>query len=293
MGRNIGERIFPRRSGFDYNRTARSHKPFFSSARLRSGGRAIRFRVLGCAGGKTPGLDLTSFLINESLLVEGGSAASGLAIKEQAALAGVVISHAHLDHVAELPYVAENVFGLREDSLPIIGAAAVLNQVRESIFNDAVWPDFSAIRHRGKPILEFVAIEENETQSRGGIRITPRAVAHKTTAFGFIFEDAEGALLYTGDTGPTEAIWEKGREAENLRAIITEVSFPDKMQELARLTMHMTPAILRAEIGKMPPQVPVYLYHLKAQWREEIIGEIEALNEPRIRVLEQGQTYDL
>ena len=251
--------------------------------------------MLGCAGGKTPGRDLTSFLINESLLVEGGSAASGLAIEEQAALAGVVISHAHLDHIAELPYVAENIFGLREDSLPVIGAADVLNQVRESIFNDAVWPDFSAIRQANKPtpILDFVTIEENETQSRGGIRITPRAVAHKTTAFGFIFEDAESALLYTGDTGPTKAIWEKGREAENLRAIITEVSFPDKMEELARLTMHMTPAILRAEMEKMPPDVPVYLYHFKAQWREEIIREIEALNEPRIRALEQGRTYDL
>lgn len=251
--------------------------------------------MLGCSGGRAPGRSLTSFLINETLLVEGGAAACGLAIEEQAALAGVVISHAHLDHIAEIPYVAENVFGLREDSLPVIGARDALNRVRESIFNDSIWPDFSAIRQENKPapILDFVAIEEGETRTLGGVRLTPWAVNHKATTFGFIFEDAEGALLYTGDTGPTEAIWRKGRETENLRAIITEVSFPDRMEELARLTQHLTPALLREEMKKMPPDAPVYLYHLKAQYHAEISGEIEALNEPRIRLLEQGETHVL
>lgn len=261
--------------------------------RFPAEGQDIQFRVLGCAGAKTPGRNLTSFLINEALLVEGGSAASGLDIEEQAGLAGVVVSHAHLDHIGEIPYVADNIFGLREDSLKIIGAPDVLCQMRASIFNNAIWPDFCAIRHREKPILDFVPIRENETLACGDVRMTAHRVAHQETTFGFIFQDAGCALLYTSDTGPTEAIWKRGLEAEGLRAIITEVSFPNRMEELARLTGHMTPAMLRAEMRKMPSEIPVYIYHVKARHHEETTRELEALGDPRVCLLEQGETYFL
>ena len=249
--------------------------------------------MLGCAGGKAPGCQLTSFLINEELLLEGGSAASGLTIDEQARLTGVVVSHAHLDHIAELPYLADNIFGLREDSLKVIGARDVLEQIQKSIFNNAVWPDFCEICHQDKPILDFSAIEEMETRYLGGIRITPYAVDHKGTTFGFIIQDAECALLYTSDTGPTEAIWRGAAEVENLRAVITEVSFPNRMEELARTSKHLTPAMLHAEMQKIPPDVPVYIFHIKAQYGDETTAEIEALGEARIEVLEEGKTYHL
>ena len=249
--------------------------------------------MLGCAGGKAPGCKLTSFLINEELLLEGGSAASGLTIEEQAKLTGVLVSHAHLDHIAELPYLADNIFGLRDDSLKIIGARDVLEQIQKSIFNNAVWPDFCAICHEGTPILDFSAIEEMETRSCNGVRMTPYKVDHKGTTFGFILQDAECALLYTSDTGPTEAIWRGASGTENLRAIITEVSFPNKMEELARMSKHMTPAMLQAEMKKMPPDIPVYIFHIKTQYHDETKAEIEALNEPRIQLLEEGKTYFL
>ena len=236
---------------------------------------------------------MTSFLINDELLLDGGSAASGLSIEEQARLSGIVVSHAHLDHIAELPYLADNIFGLRDDSLKIIGARDVLEVIQNSIFNNAVWPDFCEICHEDTPILDFSAIEEKETRSLGGIRITPYAVDHKGTTFGFIIQDADSALLYTSDTGPTETIWRGASETKNLRAIITEVSFPNKMEELARMSRHLTPAMLHAEIKKMPPDVPVYIFHIKAQYGDETKAEIEALSEPRIQILEEGKTYHL
>ena len=249
--------------------------------------------MLGCAGGKTPGSHLPSFLINEELLLEGGSAASRLTLAEQARLTGVVVSHAHLDHIAELPYLADNIFGRREDSLKIIAARGVQELIQQSIFNDAVWPDFFRICHEDTPVLDFSAIEENETRSCNGIRITPYAVNHKGGTFGFILEDAEGALLYTGDTGPTETIWGGAAEVDDLRAIITEVSFPNRMEELARISKHMTPAMLYAEMKKMPPDIPVYIFHIKAQYGDETRAEIEAIRDPRIEVLEEGKTYRL
>ena len=289
MGRSVEKDTFPRRFGCAYNQAA--SEKFFTSKRLqRRTGHPIP--CVGCAGGKAPGCHLTSFLINEELLLEGGSAASGLTIEEQARLTGVVVSHAHLDHIAELPYLADNIFGLREDSLQVIGAREVLEVIQGSIFNNAVWPDFArfATRIRRYSILGHRG-DGNPLPGRNPDH--PYAVEHKGTTFGFIIQDGNSALLYTSDTGPTEAIWRGASETENLCAIITEVSFPNRMEELARMTRHLTPAMLHAEMRKMPPGVPVYIFHIKAQYHDETTAEIEALGEPRIRVLKEGKTYHL
>ncbi len=252
----------------------------------------IQFRVLGCYGAREPGCNLASFLINGSLLVEAGSAASTLTIDEQARLSGIVLTHAHLDHVAEIPYLADNIFGKRESPLPIISVKSVLEDLHKHIFNNVIWPDFTAISSGNSTVLKFVPLKEGEEHRVGDIRLTAHPVSHKVRAVGYIFRDRSGSLLYTGDTGPTEAIWQRGHELSDLRAIITEVSFPNKLQDLAEVAKHLTPATLYEELGKMPPGVPVYLFHEKAQFREELLSELNALGDSRLRFLVQGETYE-
>ena len=43
----------------------------------------------------------------------------------------------------------------------------------------------------------------------------------------------------------------------------------------------------------MPPGIPVYIFHIKAQYHDETKAEIEALNESRVQLLEEGMTYHL
>ena len=43
----------------------------------------MKFRVLGCSGGQIPGHNLSSFLVNDSLLIDAGSATSVLRLKAQ------------------------------------------------------------------------------------------------------------------------------------------------------------------------------------------------------------------
>ena len=58
-------------------------------------------------------------------------------------------------------------------------------------------------------------------------RVTAYHVNHTTPAVGFLVENEMGKrIVYTGDSGPTEQIWQACDEYE-LDGIIVEVSFPN------------------------------------------------------------------
>ncbi|MEE9275130.1 MAG: MBL fold metallo-hydrolase, partial [bacterium] len=78
-----------------------------------------------------PGSFLTSFLLNDHLLVDAGAGASALTAEQQAGLSGIVLSHVHLDHVGEIPFMADNIFGARDSALPIISLKSILDDLHK------------------------------------------------------------------------------------------------------------------------------------------------------------------
>jgi ribonuclease BN (tRNA processing enzyme) len=248
--------------------------------------------VLGSYGGREPGCYLPSFLFNECLLVDAGSGASTLTVAEQSRLKGILISHTHLDHVGEIPFIADNIFGTKDSSLPIVSLQPVLDDLHKYLFNNIIWPDFTVLSAGANPILEFIGIEEGEEKCIAGIKFTAYRVDHSLNAVGYLLSDENGTVLFSGDTGPTEKIWKKAHEADNLRAIITEVSFPNFMKDVAEVAKHLTPKSLLEETKKMPADIPIYLYHEKIRFHDEIAKELEKLNEPRLKMLVQGEIYE-
>ncbi len=71
-----------------------------------------------------------------------------------------------------------------------------------------------------------------------------------------------------------------------------DTSFDNAMQEIADISMHLTPHTMSHEIEKLELDVPIYLHHLKPPCIERIVAEVKALDNPRLRFLEQGKTYD-
>ena len=226
------------------------------------------------------------------LLVDAGSAASTLTVEEQARLEGILITHSHLDHIGEIPFIADNIFGAKDCALPIISLKPVLDDLHKYMFNDVIWPDFTILSAGDFPILEFTSVDEGEEKNINGLRFTPYRVHHNVNSVGFVISDNSGSILYSGDTGPTNNIWEIGHGLDDLRAIITEVSFPNSLQDVADAASHFTPKSLIEELAKMPTDVPIYLFHEKTRFHEELQRDLEALNEPRLKMLVQGQTYE-
>jgi ribonuclease BN (tRNA processing enzyme) len=102
------------------------------------------------------------------------------------------------------------------------------------------------------------------------------------------------AIVYTGDTGPTEQIWKRMR-GHHIKALIVDVSFPDELMELALTSGHLTPSLLAREIEKMP-LIPerIYLTHLKPFWREEIAKQIDGLGAiTHLEILRDGMVISI
>jgi ribonuclease BN (tRNA processing enzyme) len=98
-------------------------------------------------------------------------------------------------------------------------------------------------------------------------------------------------LVYTGDTGPTEAIWTYCSGAD---ALIVEVSFPDSMSSLAKLTKHLTASMLLEELAKievLPKRI--LITHPKPQYYDVIHDEIQKLALFGAELLRDGSIYEI
>src|SRR3990172_628970 len=67
----------------------------------------MKIRVLGAFGGEGLGHRPSSFLINDRVLIDGGSVTGALTVPEQLRIEHALVSHAHLDHIAGLVYLIE------------------------------------------------------------------------------------------------------------------------------------------------------------------------------------------
>ena len=114
---------------------------------------------------------------------------------------------------------------------------------------------------------------------------------HITPTAGFVIKDAKGAIVFTSDTGPTELVWEVANRLKNLKAIITEASFPNEDEGLARVAGHMTPELLERELQKVSRRARVLINHLKPADRSRIVRQLRSLRLKRMELLQQGKTY--
>jgi ribonuclease BN (tRNA processing enzyme) len=254
----------------------------------------MKIRVLGAYGAEGLAQRPSAFLVNDSLLIDGGTVGAALSSAEQVQIDHALVSHSHLDHVAGLAYLAETL-ALCDVRRPLTIASLepVVKALRTSIFNDTVWPDFTKLPTVDAPVLRFRELLEDVEQPIGDLMVTPIAVTHSVPTSGFIVHDGVSGVVYSGDTGPTEALWRAARGVGGLGAIILECAFPNRLETLAKIAKHMTPELIRRELDKLPPDVPVLIFHVKPQFHDEIGEELAEVSGSRITMLEQDKTYVL
>jgi cAMP phosphodiesterase len=252
----------------------------------------IELRVLGCYGSESHGQHSSGYLLNGRVLLEAGSVTTGLPDKEQLEITHILISHAHLDHTKELIFLVDNFFNYGGRQLRLMGIPEVMDQLREHLFNDQVWPDFTRIPRGGEPVIQIEEMTESAENRVVELKVVPVRVNHIVAASGFIFRSKGSAMVYSGDTGPTKEIWRLARDIPELKAVIVETSFPDEQRELALESGHLTPALMLEELGKLSrPEVPVYVAHMKPVFADRIVEQLSALEGYSITPLEQGKTY--
>ena len=255
----------------------------------------MKIRVLGCYGGQLLGFHLTSFLVNDTVLLDAGSPTEALTLEEQHRIRHVFISHTHLDHIRDIAFLADNRSlkrwgGESENrTITIHSLPENLEVLKRDFLNNRIWPDFTRIPDENDPILRLSPIEPEKTYEVEGLRITPVRVNHPVPCTGFIVEENGLQVVYTADTGRTERIWEVANELSDLRAVIVDCSFPNAYARLAEISGHLTPAQMHEQISRLRllGEIPIYLYHMKPETLPEMTAEVERLDVPHLRMLTQ------
>jgi ribonuclease BN (tRNA processing enzyme) len=250
----------------------------------------VKLHVLGCHGGELPKYRTTCFLIDGVLALDAGALTASLTLDELAKVDDVLVSHSHFDHVKDLPLLADLIIGRRETPITIHASVECAKTLRENMFNDALWPDFTQLPTKKAPVVRIKPFKPGSSLKIGKYRVQTVQVSHPVESCGFIVSDGDSSVAMSGDTGPTEELWKVLNKTKNLRALLLETSFPNEMQKLADVSGHLTPHTLKGELAKFERNgTHVLLYHLKPAFVSQLKKELEGMP---VEVLELGDQFE-
>jgi cAMP phosphodiesterase len=249
----------------------------------------VRVQVLGASGGELRGHGSTSFLVDGRLAIDAGALTSRLDLADLDRVDHVLVSHAHLDHVKDVPLLADLMVGRRRRPVTVHASPGAVDTLRKSLFNGRLWPDFTRLPSARSPVVRLETFRFGVPFRIGAHAILAVKVRHTVESSGFVVSRGGSSFALSGDTGPTSALWREVNRAAGLSAILVETSFPSRMQRLADRSGHLTPRTLAVELSKVERRdVPVYLYHLKPAFSAELRREIAELGLPGVKVLSSG-----
>jgi hypothetical protein len=79
-----------------------------------------------------------------------------------------------------------------------------------------------------------------------------------------------------------------------LKGAFIETSFPNEYESLAKESKHLTPKLLAQEYQKIgQPDLPLYVFHLKPQFREQIASQLHDLALPSLTLLQEGEELEI
>jgi ribonuclease BN (tRNA processing enzyme) len=258
----------------------------------------MNIRVLGCAGAIAAGSFTTSFLLDGDILVDAGTGVGTLRLDELARIDHILLSHSHLDHVLGVPLLADSVMRRRAGRGPIQVHALpeTLQVLRQHLFNDQLWPDFTRLPTAVRPVLQLKPLAVGERLTLGArqrlIDVLP--ASHAVPACGYAVQAPSGRVwVYTGDTGPNPALWE-ALQGRDIGQLVIEVAFAEADRAVAADSRHHCPSTLAGELSHVASGVEVLLTHIKPGELETIRAELaEQLPALAFEALQAGQTLQL
>jgi ribonuclease BN (tRNA processing enzyme) len=259
----------------------------------------MQIRVLGCSGSIAAGSRTTAFLLDHDVLIDAGTGVGELTLDELARIDHILLSHSHLDHVLGVPLLADSVMRKRAGRRPIRvhALADTIAALRAHIFNGTIWPDFTRLPSAERPILEYAPFACGDTLDLGEHRrIEVLSAEHTVPAVGFAVLAApdHAAWVYTGDTGPNPALWQRLRDYRRVDRLVIETAFSDEERQLARISRHLHPGALGEELTQLPTPVDVHITHIKPGDVDAVMTQVHALgSRHRVHALASGQVFAL
>ena len=261
-------------------------------------------RVLGCSGSIAAGSRTTAFLLDDDVLIDAGTGVGDLALADMARIDHVFLTHSHLDHVVSVGLLADSVTRLRRAAgrPPILVHALpeTVAALRAHVFNGVIWPDFTRLPSHDAPMLRFAEIHVGELITLGARRLEVLPACHTVPAVGYAVtrtdppEGADaGAWVFTGDTGPNPALWQRLAQMP-VATLVIETAFGNDEQAVAEISQHLCPRTLAHELAQLQAPTQVFITHIKPGEVDAVMTEIAAQGDHhRIAALVTGQVMAL
>ncbi len=252
----------------------------------------MRVQVLSASAAGLPGHPLSGFVIDGRLAIDAGPLGS-IPLGEQTAISHVLLTHAHIDHVAGLPIFLDNVYQIGDQCPQVFGLPHTLDTLQSDLFNGRLMPDFIGMSRQMPPFVAVHPVVPDRPFAVGGYTVTPIPLRHTIPTVGYLIDDKSSAVAVLVDTAPVPDVLTALANWPRLRAVFLECSFPNRMAELADVSDHHTTAQFLAAVKRLPPGVRVYAVHIKPRYWAEVAAELVAGGLANVAVGEPGMTVEV
>jgi HD-GYP domain-containing protein (c-di-GMP phosphodiesterase class II)/ribonuclease BN (tRNA processing enzyme) len=252
----------------------------------------IGIKILGAQGNRAEKSNTTCIQVSKNTLIDAGNIIQGLG-KDAKYINNIFLSHSHLDHIIDSAFLIDNFFAQRDTPLKIYALSKTLETLKKHIFNWEIWPDFSNINliKTKTPSMEFIPIEfYKEYKIEENITLIPIPSVHTVPTCGYIIKSQNGSILFSGDTFKNPDLWNLVNSNKEIKAVLIDVSFPNKQFQVAQDSKHLTPNFLQEDMTILSRKdVSIYINHLKPFYKKEIVEELLAVGFDKNSILKDGE----
>lgn len=242
----------------------------------------MNIRILGAHNCESESTRFVCLLIDDTVALDAGGLTSSLSISDQQKLKAILLTHQHYDHIRDVPAVAVNLY-LQGARIDVYCTRQVRATIETHILNGQIYPKFQELPE-AKPTINFNLITPYKPESINGYEILAIPVNHDSDTVGYQVRNSDGKVMfYTADTGPGLLdCW----QYVSPQVLIVDATVPNRYQEFAINTGHLTPSLLHEELikfrelkGYLPRIVIVHMNpDLEKEIKEEVAVVAEALN---------------
>ena len=240
----------------------------------------MEIRVLGAHNLESRDTRHTCLLIDGVLGLDAGSLVSALTHAEQSKVLALLLTHRHFDHTRDIPTLGLATVN-NPQHIDVYSLPETLEGVRTHLMDGDVYPDFTKELNDSPPKYRFHPVTAWQPFRVLEYEVKPIPVPHAVPSVGYIVKSKSGGCMaYTGDAGGDLLPFFQDQLSPNI--FFVDVTFPNRLEERAKLTGHMTPALLRyqlIEALKINVELPkIVAVHMSVEDQEEVIEELGSVS---------------
>lgn len=244
-------------------------------------------------GTASPRQHLSCLVVDDCVAIDAGSLAMAASAVQKKQIRDVILTHAHLDHIAGLPLFIDDLFATLDTPVCVYGTSEVVETLERDIFNWTIYPRFSELKNSKGAVMRYQEFTAGKEFRVKHLKFKPLSVNHKVPTVGFIISDGKTTLAISSDTAEMDDFWKNLNAEKDLSALLVECAFPNELEDLARTSHHLTPLLLQKELAKIKSkECAVYVVNIKPMYRDEVVRQIGALEIENLHILKVGQVYE-